>query len=38
MRSEMSVVEVAKAIVTDIHFLIPVVVLLIGVGLLIKLH
>jgi hypothetical protein len=38
MRNEMSFLEVARAIVTDIHFLIPVVVLLIGVGLLIKLH
>ncbi|PYX99764.1 MAG: translocated intimin receptor Tir [Acidobacteria bacterium] len=34
----MSFVEVAKAIVTDIHFLIPVAVLIVGVALLIKLH
>jgi hypothetical protein len=27
-----------KAILTDIHFLIPVVVLLIGIFLLVKLH
>ena len=38
MTNEMKAGEVAKAIVTDIHFLIPVGVLLIGVGLLIKLH
>ena len=38
MRNEMGFAEVAKAIATDIHFLIPVVVLLVGVGLLIKLH
>ena len=38
MTNEMTMMEVAKAIVTDIHFLIPVAVLLIGVGLLIKLH
>jgi len=38
MTNEMSMMEVAKAIVTDIHFLIPVAVLVIGVGLLIKLH
>lgn len=38
MRSEMSFMEFAKAIVTDIHFLIPVAVLLIGIGVLIELH
>jgi len=38
MQNEMSFVEVAKAIVTDIHFLIPVAVLIVGVALLIKLH
>ncbi|PYY12954.1 MAG: translocated intimin receptor Tir [Acidobacteria bacterium] len=34
----MSFLEVARAVVTDVHFLIPVAVLIIGVGLLIKLH
>jgi len=38
VRSEMSSLEVVKAIVTDIHFLIPVIVLLVGIGLLIELH
>lgn len=28
----------AKAIVTDIHFLIPLAVLLLGIGLLVELH
>ena len=30
--------DVAAAILTDVHFLIPVVVLLIGILLLVKLH
>ena len=34
----MSFLELLKAVVTDIHFLIPVMVLLMGIGLLIKLH
>lgn len=38
LRSEMSFLELLKAVVTDIHFLIPVMVLLMGIGLLIKLH
>jgi len=38
VRDQMTSAEVAKAIVTDVHFLIPVVVLLIGIGLLISLH
>ena len=38
MRSDMTILEVAKAIVTDVHFLVPVVVLLVGVALLVKLH
>jgi len=38
MRDQMTSIEIAKAIVTDAHFLIPVVVLLIGIGLLVALH
>ena len=38
VRNEMGFAEVARAVATDIHFLIPVVVLLVGVALLIKLH
>ena len=38
MRSDMTILEVAKAIATDIHFLVPVAVLLVGVALLVKLH
>ena len=38
MQTKMSFLEVARAVVTDVHFLIPVAVLIIGVGLLIKLH
>jgi len=34
----MSFRQTAKAVVTDIHFVIPLMVLLIGVSLLIKLH
>jgi hypothetical protein len=34
----MSFLQSAKAIVTDLHFLIPLAVLLIGIGLLIELH
>jgi hypothetical protein len=34
----MSFLQSAKAVVTDAHFLIPVIVLLIGIGLLIALH
>ncbi len=35
---QMSRQQTAKAVITDIHFVIPLIVLLIGVSLLIKLH
>lgn len=35
---QMSFQKTTKAVVTDIHFLIPLIVLLIGVSLLIELH
>ena len=38
MPDQMTSGEVAKAIVSDVHFLIPVIVLLVGIGLLITLH
>jgi len=38
VRNQMGFAEFARAVATDIHFLIPVVVLLVGVALLIKLH
>jgi hypothetical protein len=34
----MGFVRTAKAVITDVHFIIPVVVLLIGICLLIELH
>ncbi len=34
----MGFVRTAKAIVTDLHFVIPVAVLLVGIALLVKLH
>jgi hypothetical protein len=34
----MSFLQSAKAVVTDAHFLIPVAVLLVGIGLLVVLH
>ncbi len=34
----MGLVETAKAIMSDSHFIIPIVVLLIGIVLLVKLH
>jgi len=38
VKGQMSFRQTAKAIATDIHFVIPLIVLLIGVTLLIKLH
>jgi hypothetical protein len=38
VKGQMSVQQTTKAVVTDIHFVIPLIVLLIGVSLLIKLH
>jgi hypothetical protein len=38
VKGQLSFQQTTKAVVTDLHFLIPLIVLLIGVSLLIKLH
>jgi hypothetical protein len=38
VKGQMSFQRTTKAVVTDIHFVIPLIVLLIGISLLIKLH
>ena len=35
---QMSLQQTAKAVISDIHFVIPLIVLLIGISLLIELH
>jgi hypothetical protein len=38
LRGDVSLLDKTKAVITDIHFLVPIAVLLIGVILLVELH